>query len=61
LLILNILSKNNSIPFGIVKNFFLEKLEDDAEQIKRDKKTMQQNMEHVKKARVEYKTLKTKV
>jgi len=60
LLVLNILSANNNIPFNYVKKYFLNKLDNDAQNIIDNKKTMQENMEHVKKAREKYKTLKTK-
>jgi hypothetical protein len=37
LLVLSLLSRDNSIPFGYVKKYFMNKLSNDAKQIKEDK------------------------
>ena len=60
LLVLNILAKNGEIPFEFVAEYFYNKLEDKAETINRNKEIMMENMVSIKKAKDEYKELKTK-
>eukprot|EP01017_Pseudomicrothorax_dubius_P039869 TRINITY_DN6172_c0_g1_i1.p1 TRINITY_DN6172_c0_g1~~TRINITY_DN6172_c0_g1_i1.p1 ORF type:complete len:866 (-),score=298.83 TRINITY_DN6172_c0_g1_i1:134-2731(-) len=59
LVILNILSRNQNIPYGLIKTYFLKKLQEERTFIEKDGEKAKENMEKAKASRAEYKKLKT--
>ena len=60
LLILNILSQENSIKFSVVKDYFRKKFETNQEAITKAKKDIKETVEQIEKSRRKFKILKTK-
>ncbi|KAL4427594.1 hypothetical protein ABPG74_012985 [Tetrahymena malaccensis] len=59
LLVLNILAKNKNVEFKIVKEFFIQKLQEDRNQIEKDKQVVEEKTKEANQDREEYMKLKT--